>query len=96
MELVQETGLRASSLTRLGRLTSAHGMSSQRCDYFLATSLIPGPPSPEPEEIGIRSAWFSRDEFEEMTRDGRVADDSTLAGYALLLIAERRGDVPRL
>ena len=35
---------------------------------------------------GMRAAWFSRDEFEEMIRDGRITDNSTLAAYALLLI----------
>jgi 8-oxo-dGDP phosphatase len=93
MELVQETGLRSARMVRLGRLTAGHGMSSQRCDYFLATELTPGPPDPEPEELGIRSAWVSRDEFEVMARDGRIADDSTLAAYALILLAERRGEL---
>jgi 8-oxo-dGDP phosphatase len=94
MELAQETGLRPARLARLGTLTAAHGMSPQRCHYFLATGLTPGTPDPEPEEVGIRTAWFPRDEFEEMTRDGRITDDSTLAAYALLLLAERRGDIP--
>ncbi|MBO0805693.1 MAG: NUDIX hydrolase [Nocardiopsaceae bacterium] len=93
MELAQETGLRAGKLTRLGRLTASHGMTNQRCDYFLATGLTQGPPDPEPEEFGIRAAWFPRAEFEEMTRDGRITDDSTLAAYALLLLAERRGEI---
>lgn len=93
LELTQETGLRADRLTRLGKLTAAHGMTSQRCDYFLATQLTPGPPDPEPEELGIERAWFPRSEFEEMTRDGRITDDSTLAAYALLLIAECRAEV---
>jgi 8-oxo-dGTP pyrophosphatase MutT (NUDIX family) len=94
MELAQETGLRPAHLVHLGRLTSAHGMSSQRCDYFLAAGLTPGAPDPEPEEAGIRSAWFSRQEFQQMVRDGRITDDSTLAAYALLLIAEQRGGLP--
>jgi hypothetical protein len=96
MELAQETGLRSARLVHLGKLTAAHGMSPQRCDYFLATELTPGPPDPEPEELGIRSAWFPRAEFEEMTRDGRIMDDSTLAGYALFLLAEHRGELPPL
>ena len=93
MELAQETGLRACQLTRLGLLTAAHGMSSQRCDYFLATDLVAGPAAPEPEELGIRHEWVTREEFEEMVRDTRITDDSTLAAYALLLLAERRGEV---
>jgi hypothetical protein len=35
----------------------------------------------------------SREDFEAMTRDGRIVDGSTLAAYALLLMAERRGEV---
>jgi 8-oxo-dGDP phosphatase len=93
MELVQETGLRARRLTHLGALTAGHGMTTQYGDYFLATDLEPGPPDPEPEELGIRQAWVTREEFEAMVRDGRITDDSTLAGYALLLLAERRGEV---
>lgn len=93
MELAQETGLRSGKLTHLGSLTAAHGMSTQSCDYFLATDLLPGPPDPEPEELGIRHGWVRREEFETMVRERRITDDSTLAGYALLLLAERRGDV---
>jgi len=93
MELAQETGLRAGRLTRLGSLTAGHGMTNQYGDYFLATGLTPGPPAPEPEELGIRHQWVSREEFETMATDRRITDDSTLAAYALLLLAERRGDV---
>ena len=93
MELAQETGLRTGRLTRLGALAAAHGMSSQFGYYFLATDLVAGAADPEPEEAGIRHEWVSREEFENMVRDARITDDSTLAAYALLLLAERRGDV---
>lgn len=93
LELAQETGLRTAQLTHLGSLSAAHGMSSQYCDYFLATELVAGPPDPEPEEADIRHEWVPREEFEAMVRDARISDDSTLAGYALLLLAERRGEI---
>jgi hypothetical protein len=38
----------------------------------------------------MRAAWFSRAEFEAMIRDGRVTDAQSIAGYALLLLHERR------
>ena len=41
LELSQETGLRASTLTRLGYLHCAHGISSQGGHFFLATGLDP-------------------------------------------------------
>ncbi len=93
MELAQETGLRTGRLTHLGSLSAAHGMSTQCCDYFLATELVAGTPDPEPEEAGIRHEWVAREEFEKMVRDAKIIDDSTLAAYALLLLAERRGEV---
>jgi 8-oxo-dGTP pyrophosphatase MutT (NUDIX family) len=93
MELAQETGLRTDCLTHLGSLSAAHGMSNQCCDYFLATELVAGAPDPEAEEAGIRHEWVAREEFEKMVRDARITDDSTLAAYALLLLAERRGEV---
>lgn len=93
MELAQETGLRTGRLTHLGSLTAAHGMCTQYCDYFLATDLVPGPAAPEPEELGIRQGWVPRAEFEKMILDSRITDDSTLAAYALLQIAERCGHV---
>ena len=92
-ELAQETGLRAGQLTRLGTLAVAHGMSSQYGEHWLATGLTQGEPDLEPEELGLRHAWVPRADFEAMARDGRIVDTSTLAGYALLLMAERRGEV---
>ena len=92
-ELAQETGLRAARLTPLGSLSAGHGSSSQYGLYWLATELTQGEQELEPEELGLRHAWVSRAEFEQMTGDARIVDDSTLAGYALLLMAERRGEV---
>jgi 8-oxo-dGDP phosphatase len=92
-ELAQETGLRAARLTRLGRLSANHGHSNQYGQHWLATGLTQGEPDLEPEELGLLHAWVSREEFEAMTRDGRIVDDTTLAAYALLLMAERQGEV---
>ena len=92
-ELAQETGLRAGRLSRLGTLAVAHGMSDQYGEHWLATELTQGEPDLEPEELGLRCAWVTRAEFEAMIGDARVVDTSTLAAYALLLMAERRGEL---
>ena len=92
-ELAQETGLRAGRLLSLGTLAVAHGMSSQYGEHWLATELTQGEPDLEPEELGLRHAWVARAEFESMATDGRIVDGSTLAAYALLLLAERRGEI---
>jgi 8-oxo-dGDP phosphatase len=89
LELAQETGLRARELVRLGYLHASHGTSSQAGHYFLATGLSAGPPSREAEEQDMRQAWVSRARFEEMIGEGLITDDSTVAAYTLLLLAER-------
>jgi 8-oxo-dGTP pyrophosphatase MutT (NUDIX family) len=90
LELLQETGLRAATLTKLGFLHCAHGLTSQGGHFFVATGLEPGPPQREHEEQDMRQGWVPRARFEEMISAGVITDDSTLAAYALLLISERR------
>lgn len=88
-ELREETGLRADTLTRLGLLDVAPGMSSQRGWVFLATGLTEGPHEREHEEQDMHSAWFARDDVERMIRDGDITDAQTIAAYGLLLLWER-------
>jgi len=89
LELAQETGLRADTIISLGVLNCAHGITSQRGHFFLATGLVPGEPERELEEQDMRQEWMSRRDFEKMIRSGEITDDSTLAGYTLLSITER-------
>jgi 8-oxo-dGTP pyrophosphatase MutT (NUDIX family) len=84
-ELAEETGLRARSMTRLGTLFFAYGMSNQPFDVWLATGLEPGAPAPEATEHDLRCARFSVTEFERMIRRGEVADAATLAAWHLAL-----------
>jgi 8-oxo-dGDP phosphatase len=90
LELIQETGLRASTLVKLGFLHCAHGVSSQGGHVFVATGLTPGPAERETEEQDMRQAWVTRPRFEDMVTEGLITDDFTLAAYALLLLRERR------
>ncbi len=86
-ELREETGLTAASMTEIGLLDVAPGMSSQRGRVFLATGISEGPHEREHEEQDMRSAWFSRDEVEQMMRDGVITDAQTLAAWTLMLLA---------
>ena len=88
-ELREETGLRAETMTWIGLLDVAAGMSSQRGRVFLATGLTAGAPERELEEQDMRSAWFSRAKFESMVRGGEITDAQSIAAYALLLLHER-------
>lgn len=88
-ELREETGLRAATLTLLGRLDVAPGMSSQRGWVFMATGITQGDHDREHEEQDMHSAWFSRVEVEKMMRDGDITDAQSIAAWALLLLSER-------
>jgi 8-oxo-dGTP pyrophosphatase MutT (NUDIX family) len=88
-ELREETGLRAATMTPLGLLDVAAGMSSQRGRVFLATGLTEGDPDREHEEQDMRSAWFTRTEVEAMIRGGELTDAQSLAAWTLLLLHER-------
>jgi 8-oxo-dGTP pyrophosphatase MutT (NUDIX family) len=86
-ELAEETGLRADTMRHLGSLDVAPGMSSQRGHVYLATDLSAGRHSRELEEQDMRSAWFTRAEFEAMVTAGEITDAQSIAAYALLLLA---------
>lgn len=88
-ELREETGLVAGKMEDLGPLDVAPGMSSQRGRVYLATDLTQGPPERELEEQDMRTAWFTRPEFEDMAKRGELTDAQSLAAYLLLLLHER-------
>lgn len=83
-ELVEETGLRAGRMERIGLLDVAPGMSSQRGHVFLATELEQGEPRREHSEQDMRQAWFTIAEFERMIADGEITDAQSIAAYQLM------------
>lgn len=87
-ELIEETGLRAGRISRLGYLYPAKGMSSQGCTVFVAEQLEAGQHSREHEEQDMCQRRFSRTSFENMIRDGVITDDSTIAAYTLYLLSD--------
>ncbi|MHC1419704.1 NUDIX domain-containing protein [Mycobacterium avium subsp. paratuberculosis] len=93
-ELREETGLRATTFEPLGRLDVAPGMSSQRGWVFLATGIVEGEADREHEEQDMRSAWFSRDDVEQMIRTGVIADAQSIAAYGLFLLRPESTGAP--
>ncbi len=83
-ELREETGLRAATMTRLGLLDVAAGMSSQRGHVFLATGISEGSAEREHEEQDMRFAWFTGARIEELIRTGEVTDAQSIAAWTLL------------
>jgi hypothetical protein len=62
-------------------------MTSQRGWVFLATGIVEGGEADrEHEEQDMRSAWFSRDEVEQMIRGGVIVDAQSIAAYGLFLL----------
>lgn len=59
-ELQEETGLRASKLTKLGHLFEAYGYSNQAAHVFLAEDLEQGATARDPQELDMRTATFDR------------------------------------
>jgi 8-oxo-dGDP phosphatase len=88
-ELREETGLRAESFEVLGQLDTAPGMNSQRGWVFLATGISEGQVDREHEEQDMRSAWFSREDVEQMIRSGAIVDAQSMAAYGLFLLRGR-------
>ncbi|MEC3958362.1 NUDIX hydrolase [Nocardia sp. CDC153] len=89
-ELREETGLRAGHLEFLGKVSPAPATSTQYGHVVLATELTEGPHEREHSERDMTSAWFARDELEDMIADGVIVDAQTIAAYSLLLLRERR------
>ena len=83
-ELAEETGMRAGSMERLGRLFFAYGITGQPFDVWLATELTQGEQALEPEEEGLRVGRFGLARVEEMIADGTIADSATVAAFGLL------------
>lgn len=90
LELREETGLLADSMTELGLLDVAPGMSSQRGRVFLASGITEGPHEREHEEQDMRSAWFTRAEVEQMIRNGTITDAQSIAAWTLMLLEDRQ------
>lgn len=85
-ELREETGLRAAQFEALGIIDVAPGMTSQRGWVFLATGISEGRHEREHEEQDMRSAWFPREDVEQMMRDGVIVDSQSIAAYGLFLL----------
>ena len=63
-------------------------MTSQLGWVFLATGITEGKADLEHEEQDMRSAWFSRDDVEQMISSGVIVDAQSIAAYGLFLLRE--------
>jgi 8-oxo-dGTP pyrophosphatase MutT (NUDIX family) len=82
-ELAEETGLRAASMERLGRLHFAYGLSNQFVDVWRATGLEPGEQALESTEEGLVVRRFPVAEVERMVGENEIRDASSVAAWHL-------------
>jgi ADP-ribose diphosphatase len=79
-ELVEETGYKAKTWTKLASFWASPGYVQERMTVFLATDLTEGEATPMDDER-IETRWFSRKELGEMIRDGKIEDAKTMVGF---------------
>jgi 8-oxo-dGTP pyrophosphatase MutT (NUDIX family) len=89
-ELIEETGLEAAEMVRLGDLWIAYGYARQKQHVYLATGLTHAEKAPDAEEHDLVVRSVSVGEFEEMMRNGAIRDGCTLAAWGLYLLWKRR------
>lgn len=93
-ELAEETGHRATSVSRLGSIVSSPGVTDSEVEIFLAEGVEPGDPSPHgPEEDALACLVVPFADAVAMVESGRITDSKTVAG--LLLAARLRPDLSR-
>ncbi|HYW47542.1 MAG TPA: NUDIX hydrolase [Bryobacteraceae bacterium] len=79
-ELIEETGYRARSWSKLASFWVSPGYVQERMTIYLATGLTAGPATPMDDEQ-IEARWFTRKELQEMIRTGRIEDAKTIVGF---------------
>jgi len=90
-ELAEETGYRAERIELLSTFYMSPGILDERMVLYLATSLKPGQPAPEPGE-DLQPLVTTWQEAMEMARDGRIRDAKTLVGLMYYEVFRRRGN----
>ena len=89
-ELREETGLEAAQMTYLGTLWIAYGFARQKQHVYLATGLTQSATDRDAEEHDLTVRSVAIEEFEQMMRDGTIADASTVAAWGLYLLWKAR------
>lgn len=92
-ELLEETGLTASTLIPLGTVYSSPGVFDEVIHLFAATGLSQGAAQPEDDE-DIEVVRLTLQDAMAMASDGRISDAKTLAALFRWDLLQRSGQVP--
>ena len=79
-ELVEETGYRARTWSKLASFWVSPGYVQERMTIYLATDLTSGEATPMDDER-IETRWFAHRELGAMIRGGKIEDAKTMIGF---------------
>lgn len=79
-ELIEETGYRAKTWTKLVSFFPSPGYVAEKMTIFLATELTSGEATPMEDER-IEPRWFTATELDQAIRAGKIIDAKTMIGY---------------
>ncbi len=82
-ELVEETGYKARTWTKVASFWVSPGYVGERMTIFQATDLTAGEATPMDDER-IETRWFTRQEVKEMIAAGKVEDAKTIIGFYVM------------
>jgi ADP-ribose pyrophosphatase len=81
-ELVEETGYRAKTWTKLISFYPSPGYVQEKMTIYVATGLTAGEATPMEDER-IETGWFTRKQLGKMIRKNKIEDAKTMIGYLL-------------
>ncbi|HUK19794.1 MAG TPA: NUDIX hydrolase [Bryobacteraceae bacterium] len=81
-ELIEETGYRAKTWTKLASFFVSPGYVQERMTIYLASDLTTGEATPMDDER-IETRWFTAKEVSAMIRAGKIEDAKTMIGFML-------------
>lgn len=88
-ELIEETGYRAKTWTKLVSFFPSPGFLTEKMTIFLATDLKAGDAKPMDDER-IETRWFTAKEIESAIDAGEILDAKTMIGYLVWKRARRK------
>jgi len=87
-ELEEETGLKASKITKLTILHEEAAIINHRCYLFLAEDLTPGKQKLDSTEADLEVLKYTAAELESAILNHEVVDAKTLAAYLIWKLRE--------
>jgi ADP-ribose pyrophosphatase len=79
-ELIEETGLRATTWKKLATFFPSPGYVEEKMTIYLATDLTQGESKPMDDER-IETRWFAKKELRDLIASNKILDAKTMIGF---------------